>query len=150
MYVGAYQLHNYDMRLAYVAQTPNWLQLFASCLFTSKKSCSTVVSVGNMYVWGDGWFFVFCPSPLLPIPPLEIIVVGADGGLVSCWMGSEFVDEMLKSHKYFNVLSLIESAPPCQKIRPNWHGTPYCCWDAIMFACCLLFHPSPLLPIPLL
>ena len=52
--------------------------------FSSKKSPSIVVSVGNMYVWGAGWFFVFCPSSLLPIPSLEINVVGADVGLVGC------------------------------------------------------------------
>ena len=77
-----------------------------------------------MYVWGVGLFLLFCPSPLLPIPLLEIIVVGADGELVGCWMGSKFVDEMFKSHKYLYVLSLIESAPLRQKIRRNWPGRP--------------------------
>ena len=73
------------------------------------------------YVWGS---FSSLILQLSPIPPLEVSLMGAVGVYVGFWMGSEFVDAMLKSHKYFNALSLIESTPPRQNICPNWFGTP--------------------------
>ena len=90
-----------------------------------------------MYFWGAGGFIAFWSSLLSPIPPLELNLVGADGIIAGCWVGSKFVDGMLKPHKYWNVLFGLKCTPPRQKICPKWFGTPYCCYNAIMFDCCI-------------